>query len=326
MFREYSGRQLLVAMISATSGARLQDKVPDEFFDLPDDSQRAYALVALATTFRYSLSRQDILIALNDSTNEAINTIDALLRRHLLIERPPGSGLIQVRHRVIAELLRDELQKRGQLTDAVFGLAFLAATHTPPSTARRGRALRLLRAVINHDFLFRTLNLEASKVLYQQLEDLLASDPHYWLQRGSLEVEFGDLRLAENFLSQARGLSAGDLLIENEWAYLLFRKAIDVPGSSQAPALVREATEILENIIQHPAAQPHPFHVLGSQGFAWSRRGISRQEEKARYLRAIMAKVELGVDRYPKNEDLKQLRDDLRREYLALAIPLSPPE
>jgi hypothetical protein len=320
-FRDQAGRQLLVAMISATSGVRFEEKIADEFDQLGDDAQRVYATVALATTFRYGLSRQDLLIALNDSTNEALNTIDALLSRHILAEHPSHSGMIQTRHRVIAERLRDELQRRGQLTEAIFGLGFLAATQCHPGTPRRGLALRLLRAVINHDFLYRTLGLDASKTFYQQLEGLLASDSHYWLQRGSLEVEFGDLHLAENFLGQARGLAPDDLLVDNEWAYLLFRKALSNPAAASAPELVREATEICEAIIRDPRCQPHPFHVLGAQGLAWSRRGLSDREERARYLRAITSRVEDGRARFPNNRELRKLHEDLRREYLLLAVP-----
>jgi hypothetical protein len=178
----------------------------------------------------------------------------------------------------------------------------------------------LLRSVINHEFLYRIVGLDVSQVLYQHLEDLLSGNSHYWLQRGSLEVEFGDLKLAENFLSQARGLSWNDLFIENEWAYLLFRKALENPGATAASELVREATEIIAAITLNPRAQPHPFHVLGSQGLAWSRVGIIGREAKERYLRELVSRVQVGIDRYPKNPELQQLHDDLRREYLMLSV------
>jgi Mrp family chromosome partitioning ATPase len=89
IFRESAGRQLLVAMISATSGEKLEEKIPNEFFELAQDAQRVYAVVSLATTFRYRLSRQDVLTALNDSKNEILNSIELLLRRHILVEMPP---------------------------------------------------------------------------------------------------------------------------------------------------------------------------------------------------------------------------------------------
>lgn len=322
-FREYAGRQLLVAMFSATSGAKFQEKVPDEFFDLLANMQRVYAVVALATTFRYRVTRQEILLALNDSTNEALNSIDTLLRRHIVVEMPPMSGLIQARHRVIAEMVREELLKRGQIADSIFGLAFVAATYKHSGGPKGHRTRALLRSISNHDFLYKNLDRDRSQLLYQELESMLSDDSHYWLQRGSLEVEFGDLRLAENFLNQARGLSPNDLFIENEWAYLLFKKALENPRSTAAPEYVREATEIIESIIQDPRVSAYPFHVLGSQGLAWSRVGISGDDQKAGYLLMLRSVAEKGLSRYPNSKDLRQLRDDLQRAYLSLA--LSPP-
>jgi len=36
--------------------------------------------------------------------------------------------------------------------------------------------------------------------IYEELESILSWDYHYWLQKGSLQVEAGNIRLAENFL------------------------------------------------------------------------------------------------------------------------------
>lgn len=325
IFRESAGRQLLVAMLHATSGEKLEVKIPNEFFELTPDAQRVYAVVALATTFRYRLTKQDILTALNDSRNELLNSIELLLRRHILVEMPPGSSMIQVRHRMVADLVRDALQKSGQLQDAVSGLAFMAATHVTPRGKRNDRSHKLLRSVINHEFLYRTLGRDLSQALYQQLEVLLNWEPHYWLQRGSMEVEYGDVRLAENFLGQARGLSPDNLLIENEWAYLLFRRALVNPAATGAQDLVREATEIAIRLTESNYANQHPFHVLGSQGLAWSRVGMSGRTQKEPYLRGLVTQVEKGLNRFPKSLDLKQLRDDLKREYLSLALPSVEP-
>ena len=57
------------------------------------------------------------------------------------------------------------------------------------------------------------------------LETILSWDPHFWLQRGSLEVDFGDLNLAEHFLSMSRSFNPDDVFLQTEWAYLLFKKA-----------------------------------------------------------------------------------------------------
>lgn len=68
------------------------------------------------------------------------------------------------------------------------------------------------------------------------------------------------------------------------------------------------------------ACGPYPFHVMGSQGLAWSRRGIHSKSEKIRYLRQLSEDVQRGVDNSPTSRDLIQLRDDIQRESLSLTV------
>jgi hypothetical protein len=153
------------------------------------------------------------------------------------------------------------------------------------------------------------------------MEALLTFDWHYWLQRGSLEVEFGDLGLAENFLNQAVSLAPDDPFVQNEQAYMLFRKAIDNPGGPSAPSLVDEATKLLEDLLlQSDKSGPYPYHVLGSQGLSWARRGISSSMERERYLRKIIKRVEEGHKKYSREAELEQLLEDLKKEYMTIAV------
>ena len=209
-FRDQAGRQLLVAMIQATSGLRFEEKAVEELADLGDGA-RAYGLVAVASAYRFGLQRNEILLGLGESTNATLNTIDMLIRRHIV--RVGHDGGIWARHRVIAEVIRDELQKLGTIKELLHGLAHVAATQVTPTLPRSARPWRLLRQVINHDFLIRVIGADAGRNLYGELEGLLRWDYHFWLQRGSLEVEVGDLDLAENFLNQARALAPTDFYV-----------------------------------------------------------------------------------------------------------------
>jgi hypothetical protein len=179
-----------------------------------------------------------------------------------------------------------------------------------------------LSTIINHEFVERALGLEDARNLYGSIEHPLSWDYHYWLQRGSLEVEFGDTNLAENFLSQAKGLAPDDEpLVETEWAYLLFKQALEEPKGLEAPRLVEEATVILEDLIgRRGHMDSYPYHVLGSQGLAWARRGLSSSVEKERYLGKLIKRLEEGVRRHAHAGDLRQLRDDVQKAYLSLAV------
>jgi hypothetical protein len=62
LFREQSGRELLVAMIQATSGKKFSDKAIEEFLELSEEQARIYGLVAVSSSFRFGMTSQDILI------------------------------------------------------------------------------------------------------------------------------------------------------------------------------------------------------------------------------------------------------------------------
>jgi hypothetical protein len=317
-FRDQAGRQLLVAMLQATSGRRFEEKAFEELGELQADAQLVYAIVALASSYRFGLGKDELLIATGNKSNIALNSIEQLISRHVITVRPDGQ--IWARHRVIAEIIRDELAKRGQLTLPISGLALLAASKVSVSLSRSARPWRLLRIFINHDFLLRHGGTDFARNLYGTLEDPLAWDYHFWLQRGSLEVEFGDLKLAEHYLNTSRALAPDDPYIDNEYAYLLFRKAIENPTAGEAERLVKEATDSLEYLMSK-IATPYPYHVLGSQGLAWARRGIQSPDERGKYLRTLQRRLEEGSAKYPKEIELKQLLDAVKKEYLSIAVP-----
>jgi len=319
LFAVQSGRQLLVAMIQATSGRKFEDKVMDELMELDEDSRRVYSLIAVASALRFGLSKDEILIASGDQSNKTLNLIEQMQRRHIIRASPDGD--IHARHRVIAEILLRQLQLRQDLTDVLSGLILVAATKANPRGPKSGRPWRLLKMLLNHEFLSRTVGLEPSRNIYGEFEDVLSWDYHYWLQRGSLEVKFGDLSLAENFLNQAKGLAGDDPLVDNELAYLLFKKGLMNPAGVESQGYVEEATHILEELIyKRGHFDPYPYHVLGSQGLAWSRKTLRDREGKETYLKYLLSHLEGGIKKHPTNKELAELHRDVKTELLKLAV------
>lgn len=316
------GRQLLVAMIEATSGRKFEEKAIQELTELESEATKIYALVAVAHAFRFPLQRDEILLAVGGgASNEILNIIRQLTRRHVITEL--DNGYIQARHRVIAEVIRDGLQEQGKIAWVITGLAFMAACKVNTTTRRSTRPRKMLRQFINHGYLLRSVGLEKTRNIYGQLESVLNEDFHYWLQRGSVEVKEkeGDLSLARQFLGQAHSMASGDPLVDTEWAYLLFREAIESPGTADAPMRVDEATSILKELIsRHRVIDSYPYHVLGSQGLSWSRRGIESPGSKGLYLSALKTTVLTGIEKHPGDSLLKQLLKDIEREYLLIAV------
>jgi hypothetical protein len=318
-FREVANRQLLVAMIKATSGKWLEEKCIEELTGLSTEGSRIYAMIAVASSFGFGLLRDEAMIALNDYANTVLNELSQLLRRHIVIERDDRA--VWARHRVIAEVIREEIQKSGQMRPVVSGLALVAATKVTERMSRSERPYRILRSVINNEFLRRAIGLDGAQNLYGSLESLLSWDFQFWLQRGALEIKVGELALAEQFLNQARSLNNDDPYVLNEWAYLLFAKALRNPHGESAVRMVDEAIQVIEGLInRYKASNPCPYHVLASQGLNWAQLGIVDPAEKQSFLSMLLDYTREGAKIHPKDAHLKKILAELEREYLSGAI------
>lgn len=322
VFSDHCGRQLLVAMIEATSGQRFEDKIEDECRQLLPDQALIYAIVALATRFRTWLSRQEILIASGDSSVERLNHIDALVRQHLIVEQAPDQ--LVLRHRVIAEHAIGFFRKQHHLGEAVDGLLFVVATRAQSVSSRFSRMFKLMIRLMNHQFLIEEVgDLGEVRGIYERVQPMLGIDFHYWLQRGSLEVKVGDLDLAENYLDQARGLAPGDYRVKTEWAYMSLKRA-SRDATSGKPGWRERAEEAFADLVEaisgRGANDPYPYHVFGSQGLRYVRRAPLDLQEKERLLDSLRKQVGEATRVHPGVDDLKQLRDDLEKEYLLLSV------
>src|SRR5690606_16209941 len=130
-FKVRANRQLLVAMIEATSGERFEQKVVNECSALPTELRLAYATTALATTNHYPLPRDLLLAALSDYSVEGLSLVDRLLRQHLIL-KIAGDRYV-ARHPVIAREAVSYFRGAGQLLDAMRRLAFALASRVQPT-------------------------------------------------------------------------------------------------------------------------------------------------------------------------------------------------
>ena len=318
-FRDQAGRQLLVAMIQATSGENFERKAHDEYAKLEPSQKYPYALICVATSLRHALTRDEILLAQGDARDEALAAVERLVARHLVVPIPSRYEY-RCRHRVIADLVFNKLIELRELNDVLLGLAWALASKTDPSGNRKSRTHQFFVRVINHDFLLNTVGVIDARILYHRLETIQSWDYHYWLQRGSLEVETGDVRLAENFLGAARSLGSGDFRVETAYAYMLVRKAYEAPNDLNAQEFLNTGISSLEDIIDHwGRISEYPYHVLGSQGLAWIRRCGRSVDEKRTLISRLLDAVEDGV-KIHQTENLKSLRDALKRELMLTAV------
>ena len=323
-FQKQAGRQLLVGMIQATSGRLFIEKIYDEFREINDQQRLLYAIICVVSSQRYTIDRDELLLACGSTNNETLYAIDTLCRRNLIIRNNITTGY-GARHRVIADGLIQHVEFRQWFGQILEGILFSFANAVDPTLSRTDRRWRRLIKFINHDYLIRLLSVEEARSVYEAIEYILTWDFHYWLQRGSLEVERGDLSSATNFLNQARSLANGDKLVENEYAYLQMKKAVSDPNAPDALELFNDGFNILESLIQIYGKQsPYPYHVIGSQVLAWVKRTPIVSSEKSRLLTLVIAYVKEGRKYHSRSKDLETLEKTLEREWYMMAVPRNP--
>jgi hypothetical protein len=136
-----------------------------------------------------------------------------------------------------------------------------------------------------------------------------------------LEVEAGNLRLAKNWLDQAKGIDPDDDYVETEYALWQFRTALQNPTDISARTMVETACKALEHqIALNGTRRHHPYHVLGSQSLAWARRGLERFEEQRDFLEYRIGKLKEGVQNHPTSAILKSLLKDMEDARLELVL------
>ncbi len=320
VFRKEAGRQLLVAMIEATSGIRFTEKAVQEFSELPNRQRFLYGAICFVNSQRYTLSLDEVLAAVGSSDNETINDLELLVTRHIVVRDDRLTGY-RSRHRVLAEQVVNSQEYRSQMRSILEGTYYALASHLKPNEVKTSRVWRRWIWFIRHEFLLHYAAPQDARDIYASLESLLEWDYHYWLQRGSLEVEEGDLTLAENFLGQARSLSNGDGFVETEWAYLLMKKAARYPRHTESPNWFFEGyNNLLGQIENRGGIDSYPYHVLGSQTLAWVRSASLPLLEKRNLLRKTLEIVKVGNGRHTRSAELSTLAKDLQAEWLGTAL------
>lgn len=316
--RQQYGRELLIAMVEATSGKRFELKVAEEFDQLQNPQRLLYGIAALASELRFSLGRDELLVASGDISNPTLYAMDRLVARKLLVQRSDG---YTVRHRRIAELVVAGMRRSVTLYEPYAGLLRAVAIRVDPSR-RKSRETKLLTALLSHERVHRSFALDDARQLYDSVEEPLSGDYHFWLQRGSLEVANGNLPAARTYLQQAFAGGENDFRVKTEWAYYLIKSARSDPRASDAAARVEEGQQILlDEIDLRGTRDPYLYHVYGSQMLAWLRRASMDESERGRQLETIKNRVADGCCRHPYQRDLHDLYVDIENEWLSLAIP-----
>ena len=304
--RARANRELLVAMLEATSGRRFEAKLEEEFDQLEGQQRYAYAMVAIATAFRFKLSQDQILLGVGDLSNETLQAVQALKRRLLVLESVGGK--LRVRHRVVGERVLRYLIRNGSIRDPLLSITIALAVGLGPRSSRRTHAYRALRLLMNHDWLRRALGDRAGMAFLAEIERYMAWDHHYWLQRGSLELEMGDPSLAENFLNQAAGIEPNDMLVRTEIGYLKLKLAVGETNAVYSKELLEDGLSTLEWVMsRRHYFDPHPYDIYGRMILQWTARNDTSDSDRDMYLRKAVEIVQRGQKKHPRDGGLREV-------------------
>lgn len=304
--REQANRDLLVAMLEATSGRRFAEKLEEELDQLDGQQRFIYAIVAIATAYRIGLSRSQVLLGVGDASNATLQAIEDLSRRLLIM--PDNRGHLRVRHRVVGERVVRYLTRSGTLRDPLQALTIALATELGPLRQRNSASYRTVKVLMNHDWLRKALSPAPARGFLAELEPYMAWDHHYWLQRGSLELECGDQSLAENFLNQAAGIEPNDHLVQTEIGYLRLMIALEERDPLAAREMLDAGQATLRGVIQsRNHFDPHQYDIYGRMALKWADREDLDAREREAALRDALAVVEQGRVKHPSDSRLREL-------------------
>ncbi len=317
-------KQLLVAMREATKGEDFDLIILNEFESIESDEAKiAYLSICLGTSFGAQLSLEQFISFTDLFPNEALLLLDSQLKE-IVIRREPHQRSLHARHRVIADALLNELAPRALVKTAYIRLLQTLAHDIDFSRSKHSRSFELYRDVINHDAIQRRfrVDIQSARDIFRSLESYLKTDYHFFLQYASLELEFGELATAENYLTQAEELAPyRDDFIQTTKALLFYKQSAASSRIHEATVLRDEARIVLLAQIEERPNDPYPAHIFCTQELEWWEKWPTKLEDRRQLINALREDVTRYVKKYPFSTRLRALKEKIDGKYLDFAKP-----
>jgi hypothetical protein len=321
VFLDYADNQILVAMRRATFGPGFEDIIKDEFFKLePLEAKMLYMCASIATAAQFSISRQQLLACVNGRPAEIQKIISENLRGILVPTSNPDRFL--ARHRVIAELIVDRIAPRPVLKEAYVSL-LQALAHDIAFAGRLNASARLYRRIINHATVYKrfSFHLQEARSIYASIAPFFSRDHHFWLQYGSLELEYGELHQAANYVEQAYQYAPGDDFVKTTKGLLLYKQSIAALEPEVAKDFRDRAREIINAQIQARPLDHYPFHIFCSGELNWINRWLSSTHERKVALEELRSFAKTATATHSTSKDIRNIAKAIEDAYLDLAKP-----
>ncbi|MET7766875.1 hypothetical protein ABZS71_34675 [Streptomyces sp. NPDC005393] len=271
---------LLAAMIQVVTGEQFEAKIRSEFQQLDSEQRAAYATVCLfesALVYKQrGIDEEDLLLIVASPaapTRRHRDAVSQLVPMGMLVRA--ADGRLRCRQRAIADSVVDSVLRANldQLASVARHLLVFYAARARNTQDNDHPIRRAMIKLLSHT-LMRDLKLpvETVREIYDAAHDSLQDDRHYWLQRGSFELEHGHLRIARNHLETAKGCDGGeqDPLVRTTSCAIHLKTAAE---ASKNPGLESAAVNAVHDLHavtkQCGASAPHSYAILAREGTKW---------------------------------------------------------
>lgn len=321
-FESRANKQLLVAMREATSGRGFDEIIEDEYRSLiPAESQTLYLCVALATEAGYRLTIQEFVGCSRSPPAESLVILDRNLR-DIVLRTGVSDELLMLRHRRIAEHMVNRAAPRVELREAYLRLLDVISTEIG-GNPRRSRTFSLYKALIHHHIVFKRFgeNIDEARQVYDSVLPKFSRNAQFLLQYGSLEMEAGNLDVAQNYLDQADSLDPGNSFIANARGQLLLKQGIKARNKATAVALRDEGSRILLSNMDNPELDDaYCYHIYCQLRLTWVRAWGETTQEKTRELESLRAIANEAFRKFPRDKRISEVKLEIERDYFSMAV------
>lgn len=323
VFLSYAHRQILVAMRAATLGKGFDDIIKDEFLTTePLEAKMLYLCASIVTAAQFTVSKQQLLACVDCMPAETLSLIHSNLRT-VLVPVSGNSDRFAARHRVIAELVVGKIAPRAMLKEAYINL-LKTISHDLPITGNPSSAIfRLYRRLINHRTIYERFShhLAQARSIFSTVTPFFARDHHFWLQFGSLELEYGELESAANFIAQAYRYAPHDNIVLTTKAQLMYKQSLVVNLVEAAVELRSGAREILNAQMISRSQDHYPFHVYATQELAWINHWLVAKKDRLPALEQLRTFANQALSKHANNSRIKEIVVQINSAYLDIAKP-----
>jgi hypothetical protein len=323
-FQQRADKQLLVAMKEVTTGDDFNKILLREYAEIEDPELRLlYLCACLASAESASLSR-DQLLATSDLPPARLFSGLARDLRLVLVPIPGSVNRLAARHQLVAEVVVERAPKHELAIAYSRVLSVLAHDMDPEGKSVAGRRwFRLYKRLINHSTIYKRFsnNITEARAVYEGVGKELSTSSHYWLQFGSLELQFGETEFAGPYLATAESLDPGDWWIQNAKGHLLLLQGKLAKSEEEAARLRADGQSLLLTLIErYGDVSAYPYHTLVSHDLDWIEVWILNPEKRREAIESLRELIAEGCEAHPHHSWLRDLKDRVDRAYLDTAI------